>query len=61
MTIGTGFIMAEVYKGELWKCILIGFITVFLGAWIGSLVCFFIGRYIFRQLTARMAAKFRVM
>ena len=61
MTIGTGFIMDVVYEGEHWKSITVGVLTVFIGTWLGSLLSFFIGRYVFRELTLQMAKRYRVM
>ena len=61
MTIGTGYIMDAVYEGEHWKSIMVGVLTVFLGTWLGSLVSFFIGRYVFRELTLQIARRYRVM
>lgn len=54
MTIGTGFIMDAVYEGDR-KSIVIGVLTCFLGTWVGSIFSFFIGRYVLRELSTRMA------
>lgn len=61
MTIPTGYIMHEVFDETHWKSIPVGVITVFLGTWVGSIVAFFIGRYIFKGLTERCAKKYKIM
>ena len=51
LNISTGYIMHEVFDQTHWKSIPVGFTSVFLGTWVGSIVAFFIGRYILKGLT----------
>ena len=60
MTIGTGFVLHAVYD-SLWKSILVGTLTVYLGTWIGSSLAFLIGRYVLRDLTKRLNSRYKVM
>ena len=61
LTISTGYILNDVYDSEHWKIILIGAFTAFAGTFLGSILCFCTGRYIFRELTTRMAQKFKII
>lgn len=61
MSIGTGFIFYTVYKGLVWKSILVGLLVVFLGTWLGSILAFLLGRYVLQDLTRRLNAKYKTM
>ena len=45
----------------LWKSIIYGSITAYLGTWIGSLLAFLIGRYIFRDLARCLSDRYKIM
>lgn len=60
MTIGTGFIMHAVFK-TVWKSVLVGTLTVFIGTWLGSALAFILGRYVLRDLTNRLIKYFKIM
>ena len=64
MTIGTGFIMHQVYKDDdeqVWKSIVVGTLIVYLGTWLGSCLSFFLGRYVLRDMTERLNKRFLMM
>ena len=60
MTIGTGFILYTVYE-QVWKSVLVGTLTVFLGTWIGSGIAFLVGRYVLRDMTTSLIRRFKIM
>ena len=53
MTVGSGFIMHNVFD-EKWQAILLGTLTVLLGAWIGATLTFLLGRYVLQDVTKRL-------
>ena len=48
LTLGAGYAFGLAFKSIGWA-ILLGTISVFLGAWIGSLLSMLLGRYVFRE------------
>ncbi len=50
MSVPTGYIIHEVFEEKLYKSIPVGVLIVMLGTWVGSILAFLIGRYVFRSL-----------
>ena len=59
MTLGAGWAFKLAY-GSTGIAILVGSISVFIGAWIGSILAFFLGKYVLREKSERLAEKYRV-
>ena len=53
-TFGVGFIYGIVFEDKIWLAVLLGAFAVCTGKWIGSLVSFVIGRYVFRSCSERL-------
>lgn len=60
MNMGTGYIFQVVYQTR-WKAVIYGAITVNIGASLGSLISFLVGRYILGDFSARLFAKYKVL
>ena len=56
LTLGAGWAFSKAFDNRS-VAILTGSVTVFAGAFFGSLCAFFIGRYIFRGTVTRLSAK----
>lgn len=59
MTLGAGWAFQQAY-GSTGIAILVGTISVFVGAWIGSILAFFLGKYVFREKSEDFAKRYRV-
>ena len=59
LTLGAGWAFKLAY-GSTGIAILVGSISVFIGAWIGSILAFFLGKYVLREKSERLAEKYRV-
>ena len=59
LTLGAGYAFGNAFDSVGWA-ILLGSISVFVGAWIGSLFAMLLGRYVFREKVAECAQKVRV-
>ena len=59
MTLGAGWAFKLAY-GSIGIAILVGSISVFIGAWIGSILAFFLGKYVLREKSEKLAEKYRV-
>jgi uncharacterized membrane protein YdjX (TVP38/TMEM64 family) len=59
LTLGAGWAFNQAFNNTGWA-ILVGTASVWVGASIGSLLAFLIGRYIFRDQVARLSEKFRL-
>jgi uncharacterized membrane protein YdjX (TVP38/TMEM64 family) len=49
VAVGSGYIYTQVYQDNLAVALSIGTASCFMGAWIGAIIAFLIGRYIFRK------------
>jgi len=58
LTIGCGFTFGYVYDTSLTKAVIIASTTVFLGASLGSIMAFLLGRYLFRDCVLNMAKEY---
>lgn len=58
LTLGAGFVFANIYG--LGVGVLIGTAVVFIGASLGSIAAFFLGRYLFRDNVESLSRKYRV-
>jgi len=58
LTLGAGFVFANIYG--LGVGVLLGTAVVFIGASLGSIAAFFLGRYLFRDNVEGLSRKFRV-
>jgi len=59
LTLGAGWAFKLAY-GSIGIAILVGSISVFIGAWIGSILAFFLGKYVLREKSEKLAEKYRV-
>lgn len=59
LTIGAGFVFERAW-GELGIGILVGTVTVFVGASVGAIVSFLIGRYLLRDCVDRLAHRYSI-
>mmetsp|Transcript_35502 Transcript_35502/g.52003 ORF Transcript_35502/g.52003 Transcript_35502/m.52003 type:complete len:238 (+) Transcript_35502:364-1077(+) len=58
LTIGCGFTFGYVHDTSLTKAVIIASTTVFLGASLGSIMAFLLGRYLFRDCVLNMAKEY---
>ena len=54
LTLGAGWAFQQAYK-KTWEALMIGTAAVFTGAFIGVILCFLLGKYIFRGAAAKMS------
>ena len=59
LTLGAGWAFQQAYNNT-GVAVLVGTISVFVGAWCGSVIAFVLGRYVFRDVSEKWAAKYRV-
>ena len=59
LAFGAGWVFKQTYD-SLWKALLVGTTSVWLGAWLGSFLAFLLGRFVFKSLSERLAAKYMV-
>ena len=59
LAFGSGFIFKQAY-GKVWIALLLGTSAIWLGTWIGSIIAFLLGRYLFTQFSERLAEKHKV-
>ena len=59
LTLGAGWAFQQAY-GSTGVAVLVGTISVFIGAWCGSVIAFILGKYVFRDTSEKWAAKYRV-
>lgn len=59
LTIGAGWAFQQAYNST-GIAILVGSIAVFIGAWCGSILAFFLGKYVFREKSESFAQKYKV-
>ena len=59
LTVGAGWAFQLAYQST-WLALLVGTISVFVGAMVGSTLAFLLGKYIFRESTERLAQKYKV-
>ena len=60
VNIAVGYVMMQAYDNRL-RAQLVGMLTCFLGLYPGSLVCFFIGRYIFLNAAKYLTNRFKIL
>ena len=59
LTIGAGWAFQQAYNST-GIAILVGSFAVFVGAWTGSVLAFFLGKYVFREKSEQFAQKYKV-
>lgn len=60
ITWGTGLAFYQAY-GSVWQAVVIGSVTIFIGAYASSIVAFLMGRYVFRDKMEQFAQENRIM
>jgi len=59
LTLGAGWAFQQAFNST-GIAILVGSISVFVGAWIGSILAFLLGRFVFREKSEDFAKKYRI-
>lgn len=59
LTVGAGWAFQQAYNST-GVALVIGTLSVFIGAWIGSVLAFLLGKYVFRAKSEEFAQKYRV-
>lgn len=59
LTIGAGSAFYFAYGDSIWAAVLIGSLAVWVGAEIGSILAFLLGRFVFRSAMEKKAAKYQ--
>ena len=54
LTLGAGWAFQQAY-GNTGVAVLVGTLSVFIGAWAGSVIAFFLGRFVFRESSEKFA------
>lgn len=60
LTLGAGWAFQQAYK-QTWLAIIVGSLSVWIGAEIGSTLAMILGRYLFRSSVASLAKKYKLM
>ena len=65
LTIGTGYafhqaLQQQQYSKSIILAVLLSSVAVFVGATLGSILCFLLGRYIFRDVVVQMANRYEI-
>lgn len=58
LTIGTGFAFHRAFSESIVLAVLLSSTAVFIGASLGSIACFLLGRFLFRECVLRMASQY---
>ena len=61
MSLPSGYIIHEVFEEKLYKSLPVGVLIVMSGTWVGSIIAFCIGRYVFRSLAEQMSMKYKII
>ena len=59
LTLGAGWAFQQAYQST-WIAVLVGSLSVWIGAEIGSCAAFLLGKFVLRDLSERLAAKYKV-
>ena len=59
LTLGAGWAFQQAYE-VTWIAVLVGSLSVWIGAEIGSCVAFLLGKFVLRDLSERLASKYKV-
>lgn len=60
LTLGSGFVLNAAY-GEQWKALVVGVAAVWIGATIGSILAFIIGRYLLSEFMEKWSQKYIII
>jgi uncharacterized membrane protein YdjX (TVP38/TMEM64 family) len=58
LTIGTGFAFHHAFSQSIILAVLLSSMAVFIGACLGSIACFLLGRFLFRDIVLQMASQY---